>query len=90
MKHEFAQSQYTLSLSLAASQTRYAEDRPLYEKLLADAAVILALLETEASLNEVLAAVNNHDRLRGSLRLKGDDAGAIWVRSKQQIFSATL
>jgi hypothetical protein len=46
MKTEIAQ--HILNLREAASMTHRAEDRPLYEKYLADAAVLLALAETEA------------------------------------------
>ena len=43
MKKEIAQ--YVLSLQDAAEKTHRAEDRPIYAKYLADAAVLLALAE---------------------------------------------
>jgi len=51
MKKELAT--YILKLNEAAQTTKRAEDRSLYEKYLASAAVILALVESGAE-NEVI------------------------------------
>jgi hypothetical protein len=59
-------STYILELNKAAQITKRSEDRPLYEKYLASAAVILALAERGAEKeiieNEILA----HERLWGN------------------------
>ena len=84
MKTEIAQ--YILSLHAAASMTHRAEDRSLYEKYLADAAVILALAETGAPSSSFREAVQSHERLWGTTWLV-DDAykgpSAAWQKVKQ-------
>jgi hypothetical protein len=86
MKTEIAQ--YILNLRAAASMTHRAEDRPLYEKYLADAAVLLALAETEAPSTSIREAVRRHERLWGTSWLV-DDAYkgplAAWQKVKQWI-----
>ena len=84
MKTEIAQ--YILSLRAAASMTHRAEDRSLYEKYLADAAVLLALVETEAPSTSISEAVQGHERLWGNTWLV-DDAykgpSTAWEKVKQ-------
>ena len=85
MKTEIAQ--YILSLSAAAAMTHRAEDRSLYEKYLADAAVLLALAETEAPSTSIICeAVQSHERLWGNTWLV-DDAykrpSVAWQKVKQ-------
>lgn len=86
-------AQYVLSLHAAAKATHRAEDRPLYEKYLADAAVILALAETDAPLSDIKEAVQSHERLRGNTWL-ADDAyktpSAAWQKVKQCFVYAAL
>ena len=70
MKKEIAQ--YILSLHDAAEKTHRAEDRPIYTTYLADAAVLLALVETDASLEVLREAIGNHERLWGQTWLVDD------------------
>jgi len=64
MKKELAT--YILKLNEAAQTTKRAEDRPLYEKYLASAAVILALLESGAEKELIKNEVLAHERLWGN------------------------
>ena len=64
MKEELAK--YILELNDAARSTSRAEDRPLYEKYLASAAVILALVESGAAEESVRDEVKAHERLWGT------------------------
>lgn len=68
MKKEVAQ--YILMLKSAAETTHQAEDRPIYEKYLADAAVLLALLEWNSAKDDITNAVSSHERIRGYSWLK--------------------
>ena len=63
MKKELAT--YILKLNEAAQLTRRAEDRPLYEKYIASAAIILALFESNTEKEPVRKAVEEHERLLG-------------------------
>ena len=84
MKTEIAQ--YILSLRAAASMTHRAEDRSLYEKYLADAAVLLALVETDAPSTSIRDAVQGHERLWGTTWLVDDvykEPSAAWQKAKQ-------
>lgn len=56
---------YILKLNEAAQATNRAEDRSLYEKYLAHAAVILALVESGAEKETVRNEVQAHERLWG-------------------------
>lgn len=84
MKAEIAQ--YILCLRSSASMTNRAEDRSLYEKYLADAAVLLALVETEAPITSIRDAVLSHERLRGITWVVDDtykEPSAAWQKVKQ-------
>ncbi len=70
MKKELAA--YILKLNEAVQSTKRAEDRPLYEKYLASAAVILALVESGARKNIVEEEVQAHERLWGNTWLVDD------------------
>ena len=63
---------YVLALHKAAASTRRTEDRVLYEKYLADAAVLLALAETNATQDDIRKAVNTHERLWGNTWLQDE------------------
>jgi hypothetical protein len=65
-------AQYVLSLKTAQGATQRAEDRAIYEKYLADAAVILALVETEAPSHLIASAIQQHERLWGHTWLSDD------------------
>ena len=56
---------YVLKLRDAAGATRQAGDRPIYTKLLADAGVILALVEIGADRDTIADATTRHERLWG-------------------------
>lgn len=70
MKAELAD--YILKLQRAYEETRQAEDRTLYERYLADAGVLLALVETDADTDTIHAAMASHERLWGNTWLQDD------------------
>ena len=63
---------YILKLNEAAHETKRAEDRPLYERYLAHAAVILALVESGAEKETIQDEVQSHERLWGNTWLVND------------------
>ncbi len=65
MRQEIAQ--YIISLAQAANKTQQAEDRQIYRILLADSAVLLALVNTGATKELVVEAITRHDRLWGQM-----------------------
>jgi hypothetical protein len=81
-------AQYILSLHDAASKTHRAEDRPIYQMYLADAAVLLALAETGGCSPALVAAITEHERLWGHSWLL-DDAykgpSSAWTAVKQSL-----
>ena len=70
MKKELAT--YILMLNEAAQSTKRAEDRPLYEKYLASAAVILALVESDAEREKIQSEMDTHEHLWGNTWLIDD------------------
>jgi hypothetical protein len=70
MKAELAD--YILKLQRAYEKTRQAEDRTLYQRYLAEAGVLLALVETDADHAIISAAVESHERLWGNTWLQDD------------------
>jgi hypothetical protein len=70
MKKELAT--YILMLNEAAQTTKRAEDRSLYEKYLASAAVLLALVESGAEKEAIQKEVQAHERLWGNTWLVDD------------------
>ncbi len=77
MKKELAD--YILCLSESLSHTHHANDRPLYEKYLADAAVLLALVERGVDLEELKRRVQNHERLLSNTWLVGDEHKSVFA-----------
>jgi hypothetical protein len=63
MRKEIAQ--YIICLNEAAERTHRSEDRQIYVKLLADSAILLALVETGAAQESIIKAAARHDRLWG-------------------------
>lgn len=63
---------YILILCDAAARTHQAEDRPIYQRYLADAAIILALVESGAPASALREAIENHERLWGHTWLRDD------------------
>lgn len=64
MKKEL--STYILKLYKAEQAAKQAEDRPLYEKYLAGAAVMLALAEKGAKKEMIMNEIRSHERLWGN------------------------
>ena len=69
---------YVLKLAEAAEHTHTAGDRPLYEKYLADAGVLLARAVAGAPVSELVPLVRAHDRLLGITWLQGPEHQAIF------------
>lgn len=69
---------YILCLSDCLNITRQANDRPLYEKYLADAAVILALVERGTSVEALRQRVENHKRLLSNTWLVGGEHKSVF------------
>ena len=76
MKEELVD--YILCLSESLAHTGQANDRPLYEKYLADAAVLLALVERDVDIGELKQRVQNHERLLSNTWLVGDEHRAVF------------
>jgi hypothetical protein len=68
---------YVLRLSESLAHTHHANDRPLYQRLLADAASLLALLVRERDSAEIARAIQHHERLSLELFLSGPEHEAI-------------
>ena len=56
---------YVLALEQSSRATVRAEDRPIYQQLLADAASLLAAAVAGEELESILARISTHDRLWG-------------------------
>jgi hypothetical protein len=65
MRRETAQ--YIINLDQAANKTHHAEDRDIYRLLLADSAILPALVDTDADEKMISEAVTRHDRLWGQM-----------------------
>ena len=86
MKKELAT--YILKLNEAAHTTKRAEDRPLYEKYLASAAVIIALVESGAEKEMIQDEVQTHERLWGDTWLVDDvykSPSSAWQKVKEAL-----
>ena len=84
MKTELAD--YILCLSDSLEHTHHANDRPLYQRYLADAAVLLALVERGADVEELKQRVENHERLWGQTWVVGEEHVAVseaWRKFKE-------
>ncbi|MBA3765961.1 MAG: hypothetical protein H0W99_03030 [Acidobacteria bacterium] len=77
MKAELAD--YILCLSESLAHTKQANDRPLYETYLADAAILLAVLERDADVGEVKQMAHNHERLLSNTWLVGEEHKIIFA-----------
>ena len=66
-------AEYVLGLSQALANTHHAEDRPLYQTYLADAAVLLALLVREDRSPDIRVRVGLHERLRSQTFPSGSE-----------------
>ena len=69
---------YLLKLSEAAANTHWAVDRPLYEKYLAGAGVLLAHAINGMPVSELVPLLRDHDRLLGMTWLQGPEHKAIF------------
>jgi len=80
-----ALADYILCLSESATHTHHANDRPLYQMYLADAAVMLALLVRGCEPGELQTRLELHERLWGQTFLAGPEhtvIGESWQRFK--------
>ena len=74
---------YVLALSDSLGRTHRAEDRPLYERYLAESAVLLALAVRGTASEALATRVAQHERLWGQTFLVGLEhqvPAAIWQR----------
>ena len=81
-------AEYIFALRDAADATHQAEDRPIYERYLAEAAVLLALIEKDSSKDVIANAVQGHERLRGHTWLQDpifEKSSKIWEKVKKCI-----
>jgi hypothetical protein len=83
---------YVLRLSESLANTQQANDRPLYRRLLADAAPLLALVVEGCRTTEISAAVQRHERLSSELFLSGPEYAAIaesW-RAFREVYATSI
>jgi hypothetical protein len=79
---------YVLELSTSAASTHWAADRPLYEKYLADASVLLANAVKGMPAWELLPLLRDHERLLSNTWLQGPEHKAIFEAWKAVIDQA--
>jgi len=65
-------ARYVAILERAASETHRAEDRPLFQELLADSAGLLSAALIDIDPSRVRERVSKHERLWGHLWIQGD------------------
>ncbi len=58
-------AEYILKLNDASQKTHRAEDRPLYEKCLAEAGIILSMVELNMDIESIKKEIQSHERLWG-------------------------
>jgi hypothetical protein len=81
-----ALAEYILKLNDASQKTRRAEDRPLYEKYLAEAGVILSMVELNMDVELIRKEIQAHERLWGIAWLIDDvkeDPSEAWQKAKK-------
>ena len=79
-------AQYVLVLEQCALSTKRAEDRPVYQSLLADAAVVLATVVASETTAALTARIDAHERLWGHIWLQDPvvhDALSAWSNAKK-------
>ncbi len=79
---------YIICLSDSLAHTHHADDRPIYQMYLADAAVLLALVVRGSETSQLLARIEQHERLCAQTFLAGPEHVAIaesWQRFKRTI-----
>ena len=84
---------YVLRLSESLANTQHANDRPLYRRLLADAAPLLALVVEARGATEISAAIQRHERLSSELFLSGPEHAAIaesWRSFREMYATSTI
>jgi hypothetical protein len=84
---------YVLRLGDSLAQTHHANDRPIYQRLLADVAPTLALLIRGADAKEISSAIQRHERLSSELFLAGPEHSALseaWRRFKEACGTITI
>lgn len=88
MSMKTALADYVLCLSNCAALTKHANDRPLYQHYLADAAVLLASAVRDIEREELKEKVGLHDRLFSQSWLVGPEHKVIfeaWGRVKNAL-----
>jgi hypothetical protein len=72
-----ALADYILCLSQSLEHTHHANDRPLYQSYLAEAAVMLALLVRDSDASQIEALIKSHARTLGYSWLVGPEHAAV-------------
>jgi len=78
-----ALADYILCLSQSLEHTHQANDRPLYQSRLAEAAVMLALLVRDSDTSQIETLIKSHARTLGYSWLVGPEDAAVskaWQR----------
>ena len=84
---------YVLRLSNSLASTDHANDRPLYQRLLANAAPLLALVVADGEREQISGAIQRHERLSSELFIAGSEHVAIaeaWRRFKEAYGTPTI
>ena len=84
---------YVLRLSDSLAQTHHANDRPLYQRLLADVAPLLALVTEQPESADIAQRVQRHERLSSELFLSGPEHAAIaesWRAFREMYARSTI
>jgi hypothetical protein len=72
-----ALADYILCLSQSLEHTHHANDRPLYQSYLAEAAVMLALFVRDSDASQIETLIQSHTRTLGHSWLVGPEHAAI-------------
>ena len=81
-------AEYVLSLENSLATTRQAEDRSLYQSLLADAAGLLAAAASGNAKSDLVVRIERHERLWGQIWLQDPiyrTAQKLWFRAKEAL-----
>jgi hypothetical protein len=70
-------AKYVLQLGSGLGSTHEANDRPVYQILLAEAAILLAIAVEGTSAKELVPLLRQHDRTRGHTWIRGPEHAAI-------------
>ena len=73
MRMQAALAKYVQALADALARTHEANDRPVYQLLLAEAGALLSRAVLGASNEEMLPLLKNHERTRGHTWIRGPE-----------------